>query len=62
MDERGFSLMEVLIASVLAAVVAAGTLASFVASARITGNYNASTMAEAGGISMQIVEKFRDNV
>jgi prepilin-type N-terminal cleavage/methylation domain-containing protein len=60
--DSGFSLVEVLVASVLAAVVAAGTMASFVTSARITRWHNATTMSEAGGHSLELLEQFRNVV
>lgn len=61
-SESGFSLAEVLIASVLITVVAAGTMASLIASAKMTHDVNASTMAEAGGQASQILETMRSRV
>ncbi len=62
MNRRGFSLMEILMATLLAAVVAAGMMAALVASTRITHKQNASTMSEAGGQSQELMEGIRTKV
>lgn len=54
--------MEILMASILAAVIAAGMMASLIAANRITHKHNASTMAEAGGQTQQLIEAVRTQV
>jgi prepilin-type N-terminal cleavage/methylation domain-containing protein len=61
-NNQGFSFVELLIASLLISVVAAGTMASFIASARITQDQNATTMTEAGGRARQTLESLRNKV
>ncbi len=61
-NNHGFSFVELLIASLLISIVAAGTMASFIASARITQDENSSTMSEAGGRARQTLESLRNKV
>ena len=49
-------------ASVIASVVAAGTLAAFVSAARITQRQNSPEHAEASGYAQQTLERIRNAV
>ncbi len=62
LDNRGFSLVEIVVASLLVSVVAAGTMASFIAAARISQDINATTMTEGGGRARQVLESLRNSV
>ena len=61
-NPRGVTLVEVLIASVIAAVVAAGTATAFVASARMTAAQSNPGTAEAGVYARETAERFRNRI
>lgn len=61
-NQRGLTLVEVLIASVIAAVAAAGTAAAFVAAARMTRAHSNPGTAEAAVYARDTAERFRDRV
>ncbi|MBI4004127.1 MAG: hypothetical protein HY353_03815 [Candidatus Omnitrophica bacterium] len=54
--------MEVVIASLVASIVAGGTLMAFVASARMTTSQDLMTNAEASALAQEAVEQFRNRV
>ncbi len=56
---RGFTLIEVMIASVITSLVAAGTFMAFVAAARMNREQNNPQAAEAAGYAQQTIERFR---
>jgi len=58
----GFTLVEVLVASVIASVVAGGTMMAFVTAARINSTQSNPEMTEASGYAQQTVERFRNLV
>jgi len=58
----GFTLLEVLVASVIAAVIAGGTMMAFVTAARIGSQQSNPMMAEASGYAQQTLERFRNRV
>ena len=58
----GFTLVEVLVASVIASVVAGGTMMAFVTAARINSVQSNPDMSEASGFAQQTVERFRNQV
>lgn len=58
----GFTLMEVIMASVIASLVAGGTLAAFIAAARMTARQGSPAYAEAGGFAQQTLERIRNAV
>ena len=58
----GFTLVEVLVATLLAAVVAGGTMMAYVTAARMAGGPATSASAEAAGYAQQTLEKFRNLV
>ena len=60
--ERGMSLLEVLVASVIAAVVAGGTAVSFAAAARMMYAPGNSRTVEAIGYARETAERFRTRV
>jgi hypothetical protein len=49
-------------ASIIAAIVVTGTMASFVASARMTHRANVTTTTEAAAQTAQVLEELRNNV
>jgi len=55
-------MIEILIASIIAAVVAGGTMMAFVTAARMTRLQSNPVLAEASGFAMQTVERFRNQV
>ena len=65
---HGFTLVEVIIASLVVAVVAGGTMMAFIASANMTGPYSMSrpqdlpTLAEANALAQQTIESLRNDV
>jgi len=67
---HGFTLVEVIIASLVVAVVAGGTMMAFIASANMTGPYSYGTsrtqdlptLAEANALVQQTVERLRNEV
>ena len=62
MGNRGFTLMEILAASVIASVVAGGTLAAYVAAARMTRAQSNTGNAEAAVYARETAERFRDMI
>jgi len=60
--QRGVTLVEVLVASVIAAVSVAGTATAFVAAARMTRTQSNPGTAEASVYARQTAERFRDRV
>lgn len=62
MNRTGFSMLEVLMASLVASVVAAGTMASFITAVRITRQHNSPEYAEASGYAQQTLERIRNAV
>jgi len=58
----GYTLVEVVVASFLASVVAGGTMMAFVTAARMTQRQGDVRFAEASGLAQQTVEKFRNYV
>lgn len=58
----GFSLIEVMMASVITSLVAAGTFMSFVAAARMTQAKNNPQNAEAADYAQQTIERFRSKI
>ena len=61
-DCAGFTFIEMLVASVIAAVVAGGTMAAFVTAGKITRAHNAGSFAEAEGYALQTAEQFRNMI
>jgi len=59
---RGLTLVEVVIASLVASIVAGGTLMAFVASTRMTTSQDLMTNAEASALAQEAVEQFRNRV
>ena len=63
MSQRlGFTLIEVLIGSVIASVVAGGTMMAFVTAARITRRQNAVALAEDSSYAESTLERLRNDV
>ena len=62
MGERGFTILEVMIASVIAGVVAAGTLMSFVAAGRMMDVRNNMSTVEATTLGQDSMEHFRNHI
>ncbi|MBI3330930.1 MAG: prepilin-type N-terminal cleavage/methylation domain-containing protein [Candidatus Omnitrophica bacterium] len=60
--EQGFTLAEVLVASVITAVVAGGTATAFVAAARMTRAQSNPGTAEASVYARQTAERFRNRM
>ncbi len=60
--ERGLTLVEVLVASVIAAVAVAGTAAAMVAAARMTRAQSNPGTAEASVYARETAERFRNRV
>ena len=60
--QKGFTLIEVMIASVITSLVAAVTLMAFVAAARMNKAQNNPQNAEAADYAQQTVERFRSNI
>ena len=58
----GFTLIEVVIASLIAAVVAAGTMAALASAARMSRAQSNPGMSEATGYARETIEKFRNNI
>ena len=59
---RGLTLVEVVIASLIASIVAGGTLTAFVASSRMMGSQDLVTNAEASALAQETIEQFRNRV
>lgn len=62
MRAAGFTLIEVMAASAIAAVVASGTMMAFVAAARMSRAPYTYASAEASGYAQQTLEQFRNEV
>ena len=60
--ERGFTILEVLVASVIGTVVAAGTLMSFVTAGRIMAVQENLSIAEATTYGQESMEHFRNHI
>ena len=60
MHHRGFSLIEIIAASVIGALVAGGTMTAFVMTVRFS--QKAGSHTEAAQLAQQTLEKFRDRV
>lgn len=60
--ERGVTLIEVLVASAVAAVVAFGTATTFVTTARMMRAQSNPGTVEAGGFARETAERFRTNI
>jgi len=60
--KQGFTLIEVMIASVITSLVAAGTFMAFVAAARMNREQNNPQNAEAAGYAQQTIERFRSRI
>ena len=59
---RGLTLLEVIIASLVASIVAGGTLMAFVTAAKMTTSQDLMTNAEASALAREAVEQFRNRV
>ena len=62
MRRDGFTLIEIMAASAVAAVVASGTMMAFVAAARMSRASNSPMFAEASDFTRQTLERFRNRV
>ena len=60
--DHGFTFIELLMASIVATVIAGGTMAAFVTAAKITREQDVGAYAEAGGYVVQTAEQFRNMV
>lgn len=60
--QRGLTLVEILAASVVIAVVLSGTMAAFITAARIVGKENLFALAEANGLLRQTADELRNGV
>ena len=58
----GFAMVEVLVASLVASVVAGGTMMAFVAAARMMRTQDNPKLAEANNCAAQTIERFRNHV
>ncbi|MBI2495741.1 MAG: prepilin-type N-terminal cleavage/methylation domain-containing protein [Candidatus Omnitrophica bacterium] len=58
----GFSLVEVLVASVIGTVVVGGSMMAFVAASRMMQTQNTPAFAEAAGYAQQTLEKYRNMI
>jgi prepilin-type N-terminal cleavage/methylation domain-containing protein len=59
---RGFTLVEVVVSSVIGAVVVGGTMAAFVAAGRMIRQSDTMAVAEATGFAEQTLERLRNMV
>ena len=59
---RGFTLIEIIAAAVLAAVIAGSSMFAFVAAARMMSKGDTPAIAEASGYAQQTIEKFRNMI
>ncbi|MBI4342303.1 MAG: type II secretion system protein [Candidatus Omnitrophica bacterium] len=62
MSERGFTILEIMVASVIAGTVAAGTLMSFVAAGQMIAVQKNLSVAEATTYSQDSMEHFRNHI
>ncbi|MBI3010979.1 MAG: prepilin-type N-terminal cleavage/methylation domain-containing protein [Candidatus Omnitrophica bacterium] len=58
----GFSLVEVLVASAVGAVVVGGSMMAFVAASRMMQTQNTPAFSEAAGYAQQTLEKYRNMI
>ena len=58
----GFTLIEIIAAAALAAVIAGGSMFALVAAARMMSKGDTPAIAEAGGYAQQTIEKFRNMI
>ena len=61
-SDQGFTLLEVMVASVIAGVVAAGTLVSFVAAGRMMAVQDNVSVEEATTYGQESLEHFRNHI
>ena len=59
---QGFTFIELMMASVIATVIAGGTMAAFVTAAKIMREQDVGAYAEANGYAVQAAEQFRNKV
>ena len=59
-EQRGLTLIEVLAASVVAAVIAGGTMSAFVAASRMQKGQGPGTSVEVMSYARQTLERFRN--
>lgn len=62
MSARGFTLIEVMAASTIAAVVASGTMMAFVAAARMSRIHNSGALAEASDFAQETLEGLYNHI
>lgn len=62
MRRAGFTLIEIIASSAIAAVVASGTMMAFVTAARLARAQNSTRVAEATDFAQQTLERFRNRV
>ena len=60
--DNGFTIIETMVASVIASVVAGGTMMAFVTAARINRMQNAPALVEATLLAEQTLERHRNDV
>ena len=60
--ERGFTLIEVVVGSVISAMVVGGTMAAFVAAGRMLRQSDSGAVAEATGFAEQTLERLRNMI
>ncbi|GEM_PF-863947 len=58
----GFTLIEVVVAALIASIVAAGTLMAFITAARMSARQGSPAYAEASGYAQQTLERIRNAV
>ena len=59
---RGLTLVEVVIASLIASIVTGGTMMALVASTRMTASQDLGTYAEASALAQETIEEYRNEV
>src|SRR3989338_992801 len=62
MSARGFTLIEVMAASTIAAVVASGTMMAFVAAARMSRIHNSGALAEDSDFAQETLEGLYNHI
>ena len=60
--ERGFTLMEVLVSSLIVAAIAGGSMMAFVTAARIIRAVNGPTFAEGNQLASETLERMRNRI
>ena len=58
----GFTMIEVIVAAVITAVIAGGGMAAFVASSRMMQSQNSPASAEAADYAQQTIERYRNMI